>query len=189
MNLEVAAERLQLDPKHLKQTLIIGLAGLAMIAGLAALAGREAAPPWAEAIEQEGDHVTPRELAELLLAKQQEVVVIDVRPASEFAQWHLPGAHNLPLPALLGAEGKPVLAGAGSKRVVLVSNGMVHPGQAWVELTRRGYRNARVLEGGLTAFKHEVLTPPSLRGPMSEERAREEQARFQAAQALFRRGR
>ncbi|MDP1830265.1 MAG: rhodanese-like domain-containing protein [Archangium sp.] len=188
LNLEAAAAP-NLNTKHLAKTLALGLAGLALIVALAGLAGREAAPAWAKAIEQESDHVTPRELADQLLSQPQAVVLVDVRPASEFGQWHLPGAHNLSLPQLLGSEGKALLKRAGDKRVVLVSNGMVHPGQAWVELTRRGHGNVRVLEGGLTAFKHEVLTPPSLRGPMSEERASDELTRFQAAQALFGRGR
>ena len=189
MNLNLEAAPLKLDPKHLKKTLAIGAAGLGLIVALAALAGRETAPGWAKAIEQEGDHVTPRALADQLLGQPQDVVVVDVRPQSEFEEWHLPGAHNLPLPQLLGAEGKALLKSAGGKRVVLVSNGMVHPGQAWGGLTRRGHGNVRVLEGGLTAFKHEVLTPPSLRGPISEERAGEELIRFRAAQALFGRAR
>lgn len=189
MNLNLEAAPLKLDPKPLAKTLAIGAVGLGLIVALAALAGREVAPHWARAIEQEGDHVTPRALADLLLSQPQDVVIVDVRPASEFGPWHLPGAHNLSLPQLLGSEGKALLKRAGDKRVVLVSNGMVHPGQAWVELTQRGHGNVRVLEGGLTAFKHEVLTPPSLRGPMSEERARDELTRFQAAQALFGRAR
>lgn len=189
MNPNLEAATLTLDPKPLAKTLAIGLVGLGLIVALAALAGREATPGWARAIEQEGDHVTPRALADLLLSQPRDVVIVDVRPASEFGPWHLPGAHNLSLPQLLGSEGKALLKRAGDKRVVLVSNGMVHPGQAWVELTRRGHGNVRVLEGGLTAFKHEVLTPPSLRGPMSEERARDELTRFQAAQALFGRAR
>jgi rhodanese-related sulfurtransferase len=189
MNLNLEAEPLKLDPKHLAKTLALGAVGLALIVALAGLAGREVAPGWARAIEDESDHLTPRALADLLLTQPRDLVIVDVRPASEFGQWHLPGAYNLPLPQLLGSEGRALLKRAGDQRVILVSNGMVHPGQAWVELTRRGHGNVRVLEGGLTAFKHEVLTPPSLRGPMSEERARDELTRFQAAQVLFGRAR
>lgn len=179
------AQQLSGETKRLTWTLAMAAAGLGAIVVLANLSGRVAAPSWAKAIEQEGDHVTARELADQLLAHPSEVVVVDVRPASEFALWRIPGAVNLSLPQLLGSEGSALLKRAGENKVVIVSNGMVHPGQAWVELTRRGHRNVRVLEGGLTTFKREVLTPPSLRGPISEERARDEWPRFQAAQAFF----
>lgn len=172
--------------EHPNRALALAAVGVGLLVALLDLGGTNPRPPrWAELVEQEGDHIHPRELANLMLAQPAHVVVVDVRPASEFAAWHLVGSSNLTVPQLLGAEGKALLKKAAKTRVVLVSNGMVHPGQAWVELTQRGHDKVRVLEGGLAEFKREVLTPPSLRGPVSEDRAREELPRFRAAQAFF----
>lgn len=183
----------QMDMKRIVQTLAVAAVGVGLILVLADSGGKPADKAgaasenvsWAEAVEQEGDHIKPRELADRMLAKKGDTVLVDVRPSEEFVAWHLPGAVNLSVPRVLGAEGEALLAGAGDKLVVLYSNGMVHPGQAWAELARRGHSNVRVLEGGLTDFKREVLTPPSLRGPISEARAKAERPRFLAAKAFF----
>jgi rhodanese-related sulfurtransferase len=178
-----------MDSKRVVQALAVSAVAVALIVALADSAGRQEigeSADWSAQIELEGDHITPRALADRMLAQQGDTVVVDVRPVEEYAGWHLPGAVNLPVPALLGDEGAALLAEAEGKLVVLTSNGMVHPGQAWAELARRGYVNVRVLEGGLTEFKHEVLTPPSLRGPISAERAAVERPKFEAAMAYFR---
>ena len=177
------ASALHVEPVLLLETLLIGALGVATLFGLAFWAGRDAAPAWAQVVESGGDHVTATELADALLASPEGVLLVDVRPVDEFEAWHLPGAVNLDLPELLGPRGARVLDEAKGKLVVLASNGMVHPAQAWVELTRRGRRDVRVLEGGLSDFQREVLTPPSLRGPVSRAHAEREAARFQAMQA------
>ncbi|MCA9322774.1 MAG: hypothetical protein KDB53_18680, partial [Planctomycetes bacterium] len=87
--------------------------------------------------------------------------------------------------ALLGAEGEAFLARNATRTVVLYSNGMVHPAQAWAELASRGYDNVRVLEGGLGQLYAEVLTPASLRGPISERGAQSAAKRFAAALDLY----
>jgi len=183
------AAAMGVEPVLLLETLLLAAAGLLALFGLAFLAGRDATPAWAHVVEQEGDHVSVQALTDALIADPGGVVLVDVRPEEEFAQWHLPGAVNLDLPALLGPRGARVLDEAGGKLVVLVSNGMTHPAQAWVELRRRGHRNVRVLEGGLTQLKHEVLTPPSLRGPISPQSAEREAPRFHAMQAWLKKSR
>lgn len=186
-----------MDSKRVAQALAVTAVAVALLVTLADSAGRDEVgesadwsaqieADWSAQIELEGDHITPRALADRMMAQQGDTVVVDVRPVEEYIGWHLPGAVHMPVPALLGDEGTALLAQAEGKLVVLTSNGMVHPAQAWVELARRGYANVRVLEGGLTEFKREVLTPPSLRAPISAERAALERPKFEAAMALFR---
>lgn len=181
-----------MDMKRVVQTLAVAAVGVGVILVFADAGGKDATASgagaeggWSDAVEQEGDHIKPRDLADRLLARKGDTVLVDVRPAEEFAAWHMPGAVNLSVPAVLGEAGEALLEEAGDKLVVLYSNGMVHPAQAWVELARRGHDNVRVLEGGLTDFKREVLTPPSLRGPISEARAKAEQPRFLEARTFF----
>jgi thiosulfate/3-mercaptopyruvate sulfurtransferase len=143
------------------------------------------APAWAAQVEAGEDHLTADDFARRLLDAPDTVAIVDVRPADEFAAFHLPGAVNLDLVRLLGPEGTAFLDAHASKTVVLVSNGMTHPAQAWVELARRGRRNVRILEDGLDGFRAALLTPPSLRGPTTERRVAEEGPRFRALAARW----
>lgn len=124
--------------------------------------GGTASLDWHAAVEAGTDHVSSAELAERLLADPESLVLIDVRPREEFDRLHLPGALNLTLPELLGPQGRALLTDAPDALVVLYSNGMTHPGQAWVELARAGFANVRVLEEGLDGFLRNELMPASL---------------------------
>jgi len=183
-----AASWLAVDRRVLRDTAVIAVVGLGAIFGLATCSTLDAGPAFTYSVEDGHDHITPQQLGDLLTTAPGTVVLVDLRPRDEFETWHLPGSLNLDLPTLLGPKGKAGLDAAEGKTLVLVSNGMVHPAQAWVGLTQRGYTNARALEGGLTDFKREVLTPPSLRGPMAQQRAEEEAARFHAMQAWLNAG-
>ena len=122
------------------------------------------------------------ELARGLADQPDSFYLVDLRSPTLCQAKSLPGAMCVPADDLVASfVGKL----PPTRTLVLYSNGMVHPGQAWAELARRGHANVRVLEGGLTDFKREVLTPPSLRGPISEARARAELPRFEAARAFF----
>ena len=81
----------------------IGAVAVGLIVALMDLVEGSPRPPrWAQVVEEEGDHILPSELAEQLLAHPSDVVVVDVRPAHEFATWHLVGSVNLSVPRLLG---------------------------------------------------------------------------------------
>ena len=138
------------------------------------------------AIESGEDHIGTKELAERILRGDQSLALIDLRPAEEFAGFHLPGAVNLSLPELLGDQGKPWLTDP-ERLIVLCSNGPAHAGQAWIELQHRGVRNAKVLDGGLEQFRTDMLTPPSLLGA-DEAAAKAEAASFALRRAWFLRG-
>ncbi|MCU0863612.1 MAG: rhodanese-like domain-containing protein [Planctomycetes bacterium] len=121
-----------------------------------------AASSWLQQIETGADHIETDELLHELLTGSPGLLLVDVRPADEFAAWHLPGAVNLGVPELCGAAGAALFA-TSPRLVVLYSNGPAHPGQAWVELQRQGRTNVKVLAGGLDEFRDHVLCPPSLR--------------------------
>jgi 3-mercaptopyruvate sulfurtransferase SseA len=174
-------------PQLPAQIVALSSMGLALVVALADPFSRTDAPTlvWPESVESGGDHITPAELAARLQDDASAVLLIDVRPSEEFARFHLPGALNLDLVELLGARGEELLASRAGDLVVLYSNGMTHPAQAWVELARRGNADVRVLEDGLDGFVRDVLTPPSLRGSTTRERAQREQDDFARAAGLF----
>ena len=141
------------------------------------------AAAWLQDIETGADHVDPAELTRELLAARGDLLLVDVRPAAEYAAFHLPSAVNLTVPDLLGEPGAALLAKA-PRRVVLYSNGPAHPGQAWVELRRRGLANVHVLDGGLEQFTTSVLLPPSLRPGADEASAKAALASWSTVRAF-----
>jgi len=107
----------------------------------------------------ERTHIAPLELAELLQAGTPDLLVVDIRPAAAFAQFHLPGAINVPIEDLeTQATSKLPTAG----RIVLVANGTPYAAQAWLALRRQGRTDVCVLTDGMLGFWRECLTPPSL---------------------------
>lgn len=161
-----------------KQLAGIGAMLAAIGAALALGFGRDGAAPaanpapaWLEQIETGDDHIDAQELAGELLRARGDVVLVDLRPADEFAAWHLPGALNMTVPQVCGDEGAALLARS-PRLVVLCSNGPAHPAQAWVVLQQRGHHHVKVLAGGLDEFKALLLTPPSLREGASEASAK-----------------
>jgi thiosulfate/3-mercaptopyruvate sulfurtransferase len=158
---------------HLHQLGALSATGLALLLALLDRTPNAAGDPnaagtaWADAVEAGADHITTRALADRLLGAaggpSSDFVLVDVRPQSEFDAFHLPGATRLSLPELLGAAGDDLRALHPGKTLILYSNGPAHPGQAWVELRRRGVADVLVLDGGLEAFVADELTPPSLR--------------------------
>ena len=121
-------------------------------------------------IESGADHIDAVDLARRLLSKKERIAIVDVRPAEEFARFHLRGAVSMSVPELVGAEGERVFADD-PDLVVVCSNGPAHPAQAWVELRRQGRENVRVLDGGLDEMKRAVFTPPSLAADLDEQSA------------------
>lgn len=179
--------------EHGSQAVAIGVMVLALsaalaIGGLAPQAGQVSAAtgaaPWLQDVETGQDHIEPRELARELLAAPTDLALVDLRPAEEFAAWHLPTAVNLTVPQVCGDAGAALFARQ-PRLVVLYSNGPAHPGQAWVELRRQGRTNVKVLAGGLEDFKAQVLTPPSLREGATEASSKAEQPEFALVRAFF----
>jgi len=130
------------------------------------------------AVDSGEDHLEPEDLADRLLGNEADLVVVDVRPASEYRAFHIKGAVNVPLPELHSTLASHKNRGT----IVLYSNGMTHPAQARDALARAGYRNAFLLTDGLQGFLDRCLKPVSLRDePLSDEEA----GRVRAWRAYF----
>jgi len=112
-----------------------------------------------QSIEEAMDHVEPDELAERMVSGEAGLLVIDVRPANEFHEFHLRGAVNVPVSELISF----LEPRKNSGTVVLYSNGMTHPAQARDSLARLGHTNVFILTDGLVGFIERCLKPVSLR--------------------------
>jgi len=110
-------------------------------------------------VEMGEDHIEPEEVARLLIAGQKRIVLADLRSREEYDEWHIPGSLHVPVNGAV----KILERYRDFDMIVLLSNGPVHSGQAWVVLQIFGYRNVKVMADGLRGFFDRVLKPASLR--------------------------
>ncbi len=109
-----------------------------------------------ETIINESDHVTAEEVAQWLIDKKPDVIIVDLRSTEEYEKYHIPEALNIPLTQLFNAGEIEQLDP--NKTIVLYSNGGTHAAQAWVLLKQIGIENY-VLLGGLNYWAEAILNP------------------------------
>ena len=131
------------------------LAVLAAVTGTSLPASRGVinAAALARDIEHQDDHVTGIELAEWIRSRKPGLRVIDVRPDSEYAAYHVAGAERKSLPQLAAMVPK------GGETLVLYSEGGAHAAQGWVLLRSLGFTNVYFLRGGLLEWMGDVMNP------------------------------
>jgi len=115
----------------------------------------------AQIVSDRDDHVSAAELAGWLRAGRPRLRVLDLRSASEFNAYHIPGAEHVPLDRLATT---PL---ASDETIVLYSQTGVHAGQAWVLLRLLGHHQVVFLAGGLHEWLDDVMHPtlPADAGP------------------------
>ncbi|PTY06596.1 hypothetical protein DB347_11185 [Opitutaceae bacterium EW11] len=99
------------------------------------------------------DHVSAPDLADWIIEGRNDFILVDVREAKDFAEYHIPGAINVPLASLSGDFADR------NERIVFYSDGGIHAAQAWLLLRSLGYRGVYLLFGGLEEWKDSVLFP------------------------------
>lgn len=137
------------------------LIGAVVAGGLAVVAGAPTRPVHgtvdvrrlAEIVEMEEDHVTAVELAKWIRDDHAGLRVLDIRPESEFEEFHIPGAKNVQLPEIAHM---PIDSTA---TYVLYSEGGTHAAQGWFLLQARGVENVYFLRGGLYEWLEQVMNP------------------------------
>jgi rhodanese-related sulfurtransferase/uncharacterized membrane protein YedE/YeeE len=92
----------------------------------------------------------------LLNPQSNDLFIVDVRPAKDFAQFSLPGSVNIPLKDLLAPASLNNLLTA-SGQVVFVSNSTTDAEAAWLTASRAGIEDLKILRGGLSGFIDDVF--------------------------------
>ena len=123
------------------------------------------------AVAKEADHVEAPELAAWIIESRADYRLVDLRSESEYAEYHIPGAVNVPMGSLTDA-------GLGRQEtLVLYSDGGIHSAQAWMLLKAQGYKGVYMLKGGLEEWKDRVVFPVLADNPTPDERPRDERLR------------
>jgi hypothetical protein len=145
-----------------KLTLNQRLALLAFVLGLAAIGATPApgdrvsvdARQMALLVANGSGRVPARTLADWIVQGRSDFRLIDLRSPEAFAAGpRIPAAENIPASALLEA------GLARDEKLVLVGDDDVMVAQAWFLLEAAGYRGASILDGGLRAWRDQVVYP------------------------------
>lgn len=112
----------------------------------------------AKNINGRNDHVTAEQVGQLLIDKDPDLQIIDLRDPGEYEKFHIQTAINIPLDKLFTPEELEFIDP--DKLVVLYTNGGTHAAQAWVMLQQMGYTNTTILLGGLNYWV-DVFTNPT----------------------------
>lgn len=113
--------------------------------------------------------ITADEIAHWLISKDPSLQLIDVRTPDEYQKYHLEGAINIPISAILNDEYRDYLD-QGVKMNVLYSNGTLGSHQAWMILRQLGFENNYVMQGGLNYWFDTIMNPekPAATSPDEE---------------------
>jgi len=126
----------------------------------------ESAVELAKQIASKEDHISAEELGHLIIDKDPDFLVIDVRSEEDYNKFHIKPSLNIPLEKLLEQE---ILDELDDEiLIVLYSNGGTHAAQAWVLLQQQGFENSTVLLGGLNYWVDVYTNPEPPTGHYAE---------------------
>ena len=100
-------------------------------------------------------YFTPDQVARMVVAEDSSLQLIDLRPASEYATFNIPGSVNIPYPDFFKKDPAPYLSQ--TDKVVFYSNGDIDSNYALVLAAGLGYHNTYVMKGGLNAWFESVM--------------------------------
>lgn len=137
-------------------------------------------------LEQSNSRVpyySPEEIANIIVQKDPEFQLIDVRPQDEFEKFSLPGAINIPLTDILSEEYRDFL-NQDVKVNILYSNGTLDATKAWMIMSQLGWENNYIMEGGLNYWAEVIMNPLPPASTNPNEEVAKYQFRKAAGQAL-----
>ncbi|MBI5403861.1 MAG: rhodanese-like domain-containing protein [Ignavibacteriae bacterium] len=99
------------------------------------------------------DHVKVDELADWIIQGKSDYRIIDLRTEKEFAEYHIPGAENIPMQTLDKADLMK------NEKIILYSEGGIHSAQGWMILKAKDFKGVYILFGGLEEWNEKILFP------------------------------
>jgi rhodanese-related sulfurtransferase len=103
------------------------------------------------AIDDPSRFLTTDDITDRLVKKDPAMMLIDVRPESQFKAFSIPGAINIPVDSLLSGSAQEMLKQKEMDKV-FYSNADVTSDQAWIICKRIGLQRIYVLQGGVNKW-------------------------------------
>ncbi len=102
--------------------------------------------------------LSTHQIAKRIIERDPSIFIIDVRTPSEFEEYSIPGAFNIPLENILEDEWTDYLSQDGMD-VVLYANGDIYADQAWALIAQQGIKNLYVMKGGVNQWFATIIQP------------------------------
>lgn len=103
-------------------------------------------------------YISTDQVAQKIIGQDPSFILVDVRNAEDYNTYALPNALHIPIENLLDEEHEAYLNQA-QYDVIFYSNDNLHADQAWLLTNRLGYKNLRVLEGGMNKWYATIINP------------------------------
>ena len=103
-------------------------------------------------------YISTDQIANKIINQDPSFILVDVRDEKSYNNYALPNAINIPLAKLFDDESVPYL-NQSQFDVVFYSNDNFYADQAWILCNRLGYKNLRVLKGGLNTWYKTIINP------------------------------
>ena len=109
------------------------------------------------------DKVSVNELADWIIKGKADFELVDLRSQEKYNEYAIPNAQCIPLVQLPESE---LLR---NQKIIFYSDDDIAASQAWFILKSKGYKGVYILDGGLNAWKENVLFPkaPSMQVKMN----------------------
>ncbi len=113
-------------------------------------------------INDDTRYMTADDVAHLIISKDPNFLLVDVRDSASYKDFKLPGAINIPLKNLLDKDEEGDYKWEGylnqdTRINVFYSNGTVYSHQAWMLTKRLNFENNYVMKGGLNKWIETII--------------------------------
>ena len=99
------------------------------------------------------DRIDPMILADWLIKENSDFTLVDLRNEKEFNEYNIPTSVNIPIENILTSD---LMR---NQKIILYGNDDVASAQAWFILRSSNFKAVYILNGGLNAWKNEILFP------------------------------
>ncbi len=139
------------------------LAGIVIVLGIGILlmpehhADKQVQPEQLlNSIDDPSRFLTTDDITDRLVKKDPALLLIDVRPASQYKAFAIPGAVNLPVDSLFSASAQDFLKQKEMDKV-FYSNSDVTSDQAWILCKRQGIQRIYIMQGGVNQWFNTIV--------------------------------
>lgn len=151
------------NPEFHPRRLYVGLTGVAVILGFTAFAMPDIRTEYMSELESSEyvnsyqiKYISSDELAFRILDNDKDLQIIDVRDPKEFKQMSLPRSRSFTFDNLFEKYAEKTLNVSGRLNVFVAGDELTAKKAAIIS-DRLGYKNIRVLKGGLTGFEKDII--------------------------------
>jgi rhodanese-related sulfurtransferase len=111
------------------------------------------------------DKIDVKSLADWIIEGRVDFRLVDLRDDEKFSEYSIPTAVNIPVSKLMDSD---LMR---NQKIVLYSDDNTNAAQGWFLLKSKDYNGVYILDGGLEAWKDEVLFPSLAANASEEEKA------------------